>query len=80
MTLIEYRKLLKPAQDRAISLMMDMEKKHGEGITLTPCTDALKCSRHAISSELEEENPDGHSHAVAALVRAYKMVLSEGGR
>ena len=78
MTLTEYRRLLKPAQDKAISLLMDMEKKHGDGITLDPCKDALKCSRHAISSELEEDNPDGSTHAVAALVRAYKIVLAEG--
>ena len=77
MTLTEYRRLLKPAQDKAITLLMDMEKKHGDGITLDICKDALKCSRHAISSYLEEDNPDGSTHAVSTLVRAYKMVLAE---
>jgi len=71
-----YRRMLNPAQELAIDLLIDMEQKHGEGITLSDC-DVYKCIRHATSSALGDHNPDGHSHAVATLTRSYKMVLAE---
>ena len=67
---------ISPAITKAVDLFIRFEDKYGEGLTLNN-SDALKCSRHAISSHLNEENEDGASHAVAALARAIKMVLAE---
>jgi len=76
MTREGYRDILNPATEAVIDFLIANEYKHGEGINLSS-DDPLKCSRHAISSLLGEGNPDGATHAVASLVRAYKMVLAE---
>ena len=70
----QYQRILQPAIDDAISLLIDNEKKHCEGIQYSP-EDALKAARHLLSSELGEHNPDGFTHGKAALVRCLKVVL-----
>lgn len=76
MTEEDYREILKPATDSAIRLFMSFEPKYGEGITFKN-DDLIKCARHALSAHMGEDNPDGESHAVAALSRAYCALLAE---
>lgn len=73
-----YRGMIAPAVEAAIDLFVISEHKHTEGIVSRP-QDALCCAGHAISSERGQHNPDGKSHAVAALNGAIKMVLREQG-
>ena len=72
----QYLYLLMPAVDKAIELLIANEPKYGEGITLSP-NDAYKCSTHAAQSTQRLVNPDGGTHAAAAMVRAAKAVLKE---
>ena len=76
MNRVQYLRRLQPAIDKMIDLLILSETKHCEGIKHRP-TDALRAARHTLSSQLGECNPDGESHAVAALVGAAKVVLKE---
>lgn len=67
-----------PAVEEAVDLFMISEGKHPVGIVSRP-EDALCCAGHAISSHRGQYNPDGKTHAVAALNGAIKMVLKEKG-
>jgi hypothetical protein len=73
-----YRGMIMPAVEEAIDLFVMCEGKHSMGIVSRP-EDALCCAGHAISSERGHHNPDGKTHAVAALNGAIKMVLKEQG-
>ena len=72
----DYIAEMMPAVRRAAKLLVANEPKYGEGITLST-NDMYKCSTHAAQSTRRLHNPDGGTHAEAALVRAAKGVLKE---
>ena len=76
MTKTDYMRLFIPAVEQAADLLVTFEAKYGEGIVFSD-NDAACCAGHAISSLRGLPNPDGKTHAVAALTRAIKVVLRE---
>ena len=72
----QYQRILQPVFDEMISLFIESETKHCEGIQCRD-EDALKGVGHAISSMLGKHNPDGHTHVIAALSRLTKVALKE---
>jgi hypothetical protein len=72
----EYRAILEPAIKAAIEHFQRCEHLHGAGLHLTS-NDIHKAMHHAESSILGHFNPDGCSHALAALNRSFKAVLWE---
>lgn len=76
MTRDDYKALIMPAIEESIDLFIMFENKYGEGITLSG-KDQLKSVSHGIQALQGRDNPDGKSHAVAALNRSIKAVLAE---
>lgn len=72
----DYKDILDPITDQVIEHFMLNESKHCEGLRCTG-KDISKVVSHSVKSLLGDTNPDGVSHAVAALSRAYKAVLYE---
>tara|TARA_R110000787_G_scaffold52684_3_gene124010 strand:- start:2525 stop:2830 length:306 start_codon:yes stop_codon:yes gene_type:complete len=72
----DYKDILDPITDQVIEHFMLNESKHCEGLRCNS-RDITKVVTHSVSSVLGDTNPDGASHAVAALSRAYKAVLYE---
>ena len=71
-----YLEIFESAVYAAAEHCAQSEDKHGVGIKVSD-DDINKCLTHAARSITGEVNPDGASHAVAALVRALKAVLNE---
>lgn len=72
----DYKDIISPITEQVIDHFMRNENKHIEGLRCNS-KDIGKVVSHATSSFLGYTNPDGVSHAVAALSRAYKAVLYE---
>lgn len=72
----DYKDIIDPITDQVIEHFMLNESKHCEGLRCTG-KDISKVVSHSVKSLLGDTNPDGVSHAVAALSRAYKAVLYE---
>jgi len=72
----DYKDILDPITEQVIDHFMRNESKHCEGLSCTG-KDITKVVSHSVKSLLGDTNPDGVSHAVAALSRAYKAVLYE---
>jgi hypothetical protein len=76
MTVEEYIELFMPAIVEAAELAQSFESKYGSGLSFSDFDKACGAG-HLISSIKGLDNPDGKTHAVAALVRTIKAVLKE---
>ena len=72
----EYMEMFYPVIDRVARYAVECEKKHGAGITFKS-DDATAAAGHLIDHHRGKHNPDGESHAVAALLRTIKVVMAE---
>lgn len=72
----DYKEILDPITEQVIDHFISNEIKHCEGLRCTG-RDIDKVVSHSMRAWMGDTNPDGVSHAVAALSRAYKAVLYE---
>ena len=72
----DYHDIIDPITEQVIDHYMRNESKYVEGLRCTG-KDIKKVVSHAASACMGDTNPDGVSHALAALSRAYKAVLYE---